>query len=625
MLKKEQGSVEILVGVGAVLFVFLVISALTLEKSIGLSKIESELNKEAECRRISNIITSLYNLGPGSRQDITTSYVINLYGNNLLGIGQLTNFTETGVGGGTLAILASEAGPSSQDFYDIATNRLDPEWYKVCFESIFGSGCQQWTTEAITEETWDSINKTLDDLVAELGNYRVIYLEDPTLLYDEEYNGKTYLQNFEEWAGEKGHSLILSEHIMCREKISGGSSERGNINCNPPGGYFGDIWDIFGHRIHQKGGDYHNNVTIINPAENFFPNMEAGQTLDFEEYSFIEQVIAEEVQYADDGIFSITSAGTAKNQGSHLNTKEEDCPAGDNIDDPTRGEGNRNCNSDSAWVVGYDGAGNNQVVEFNVTFIFDLSELEINGSDITSITFGWSGCWSGCSDNCDDGDNPEFRDGTNGEFEVLIGNGSSWERLNCLGTKCLASQIMNLGDINTAPYWGSADAYGEYKYNKAGGFSNNYTQDNNLLIRLRTWGNNHLNGDDLWQEIDNAYLDLDYAGEPESSSEFNPVGLYNGTNFPYGRDQPGILYWDYEEGQVFYFGDFQVGFGQQQEYSNIIADIIGLVYLTTFSEEIICPYLGSVSFTNSSNEKISLTGDIRLENKNNQIFASNLI
>src|SRR3989344_9621384 len=190
MLKKAQGSVEILVGVGAVLFIFLVISALTLEKSIGLSETESELNKEAECRRISNILNSLYNLGPGSRQDITTNYVINLYGSNLLGIGQLTNLTEVGISG-ALAILASEAGPSSQNFYGTVTDRLDPEWYKVCFTSISGFDCQQWSTEAITEETWGSINKTLDDLVAELSNYRVIYLEDPTLLYDEMYNGKT--------------------------------------------------------------------------------------------------------------------------------------------------------------------------------------------------------------------------------------------------------------------------------------------------------------------------------------------------------------------------------------------------------------------------------------------------
>ena len=535
ILKKGQGSVEFLIGIAAMLILFMGMAAITLNKNIDISKTEKDLNKEAECKKIASILSSIYNSGSGSRQDISTDYLVTIYDKNILGVRGLTNLTQSS-SGGPLAVLLSESGPSSQSFYNTMESRLNPQWYKVCF-TLNGDGCQHTTPESLTVATWNSITKTLDDLVIELNDYDVIYLEDPTLLYNDVYNGKTYLHIFEDWAKEEGNYMILAESIMCREGLSGGGSEKGNINCNPPGGFWGDVWDVFGHRVYQKGGSYNNNVTIINSSPDFFSSLQIGQNFDFEERSYIGQTLPPVSlpptitfppgtnETSDNGVLT-NIAGITVNNGNYAVTSAEDCPGSG---------GNRACTSTYAWEAGYNfggGQGSNVPIEFNATFTFELSALGITGSQINSINLYWGGCWKGGGSACDNGDNPEFMAGTQGNFEILVNSSTGWERLDCQGTACQANDILFLGSSNTAPSWGNADAYNESVYRKLGNFNDGYLQNNQMQIRFRTWGNNDGKGDDAWQEIDYVFLDVDYAGKAPPSLPPVPGPRYaNDGNF----------------------------------------------------------------------------------------------
>jgi hypothetical protein len=601
-MEKAQTSVEFLMAMGVMIIMFMFLFTFTASQQNKIIETEDYLLTRSDCWEMANLISQVFKSGPGTMVETYSPGLITIYNNSMLGSKSAGNLSSSDV---KVAVLASEAGETSQDFFDSLTASLNPSWYKVCFNSISGSGCQQWQPEGMSEASWDSINKTLDDLVMELDQYNVIYLEDASLKFDETYNGTTYIQIFENWV-KQGNTMILSEHVMCREVSGGGESQKGNINCNPPGAFNNDVWNVFGHTLHQRGGSYGNDLTIIiEPDVTFFSGLNLNDTYDFEEDSYITKIenftpSPGTNQVAVSGTYA-NLHGSNHNQGSFTETQLEDCPGSEN---------DRDCTDAYAWEIGYDNGVKDAPVDFNATMVFNLSDTGITGNQITSLTVSWGGCWNGGTDKCDNGDNPEFD--VDGNFEMLVYNGTSYERLACIGSNCEVDNTLLLGNYNTAPTWGDADAYNELSYNKSSGFTDEYLSNGLLSIRMHTWGENHGNNDDVWQEIDYVRVTIDYAGKPiVSQPNFTIVGTYD------DNQRTGIAYWDYGLGRVFYFGDFQVEF-DQNAFSDVVGNLIVRLYEIFFSpqgDEVLCSYLAPVA---SRGEFI---GDIQLENLDGQIIV----
>lgn len=85
--------------------------------------------------------------------------------------------------------------------------------------------------------------------------------------------------------------------------------------------------------------------------------------------------------------------------------------------------------------------------------------------------------------------------------------------------------------------------------------------------------------------------------------------------------QPAILYWNYGSGRIFYFGDFQVGGGEQTAFSDIIAELIELVneiYYTPGYKETFCTHTGVLEVGKE------VTNRIRIQNVDGAVRISSI-
>ena len=280
-MKKAQVSIEIITLIGLLVVFYIIINVISQSKKLEISNTETFLEKRNECLKLSNLISSVYASGDGTLINTTTSYVLTIYNTTYIGIRNLENATEVKT---SIAILASEAGETTQTFYDVANQQLRPNWYKNCFSDIDQSGCQSSGDDV----NYSLISANLSDLICnDLNKYNVIYLEDPHLQDNATCGNKTYLTKIQDWVSA-GNSLITAEHIMCREQSSGSYAST-SYRCNPSG-YNSDIWTVFSNKLHQQGGSFGNGVTVTaNPDPTFFPDLNLNDKFDFEENSYVEQ------------------------------------------------------------------------------------------------------------------------------------------------------------------------------------------------------------------------------------------------------------------------------------------------------------------------------------------------
>ena len=282
MVKKGQVSTEFLIIVGVILVIFTVMLLFSLGRRTDVRETETYLGANSECLKFSNLISAAYVGGDGIEIKTKTKYLISFFNYSMIRIESVSNITTVK---NRIAFLASEAGPTKQDFYNQINAEFSPapDWYKTCFSDLDGKGCS-WSGTSWMET---AIPKNISDLMNDLDKYNTIYLEDSHMQYTTDY-----VNRLKEWVS-KGNALVLSEHVMCREGT--GSYPPTSYMCNPPG-YNNDNWNIFNVILHQRA-DAHGwpdcwNVNVTQEHESF--NLNIGETLTFEERSWLKNVTAQD-------------------------------------------------------------------------------------------------------------------------------------------------------------------------------------------------------------------------------------------------------------------------------------------------------------------------------------------
>jgi hypothetical protein len=149
-----------------------------------------------------------------------------------------------------------------------------------------------------------------------------------------------------------------------------------------------------------------------------------------------------------------------------------------------------NCTSTKCWSTGmldvYYISGNELFQSFN------FSSIGFNGAGIRNLTLCLDACWNGGTTGCNTNDYPEFNTTTNGTAQIQIYNGTAWETLG---------SAINLGNNDDS----DAVNLTEYCVSKNGNFTNNYTTNNVLQVRV------YVSGDsiDYWADV---YMITDYIG-----------------------------------------------------------------------------------------------------------------
>jgi len=280
--RKGQVAPELMLGIGIIMGLFLLISLFVVNRQIDLRERADHIEKRDECLKIANLLNSVYINGPGTEARTNSNFLITSFNSNLISIEDLKNEQSSE----KIAILASESGPTKEEFYNKANNEIEPEpdWYKICFEDIGGEGCD------LINVTWfdQEINNTLSDLIENLDNYTTIYLEDPHIQFSE-----NYIELLENWTAQ-GNSLILSRNVMCTEQMSG-EYPLSSYKCNPNGSYHSDEWQVFDVEINQRSTawfwpyDWNVGINNSNEAFNLFP----GDKLSFNNRPFVTPINAE--------------------------------------------------------------------------------------------------------------------------------------------------------------------------------------------------------------------------------------------------------------------------------------------------------------------------------------------
>ncbi len=81
--KKGQVALETIAGIGIILFMFLIVSVDSLNKSITQETVENLVKDGARCRTIAENITSAYVQGKYSKIEISTEFDVNILGNEV--------------------------------------------------------------------------------------------------------------------------------------------------------------------------------------------------------------------------------------------------------------------------------------------------------------------------------------------------------------------------------------------------------------------------------------------------------------------------------------------------------------------------------------------------------------
>ncbi len=279
MNKKSQVTTEFILAIALVFTIFLVFMLLMFEQNNKIKDIQDEIKIKQECTRISNLISSVYNLKSGTSINTKSNYVISVFNSSFIEIKPLSNYSSNQ---SKIAILVSEAAESTQVFYDDAEAKFHPDWYKVCFSDNNGAGCQSSGTNV----NYNLIPKNLSDLIQVLNDnpnqYTTVYLEDAHLHPSSMYNGKSYVQIINEWVAS-GHSIIASEHFYCRDGSAGSSTTMGCGSGDQPNSD-GDKWRFFDNNLTQLNSN--SRISVINSIAPYY--LDYGKLFTMEENSNVE-------------------------------------------------------------------------------------------------------------------------------------------------------------------------------------------------------------------------------------------------------------------------------------------------------------------------------------------------
>jgi len=531
---KGQIAPAILMGAGIILLIFTFIIIFVINQQSELRDTEDFLEKRNECFKIANLINSVYIAGHGAQVQTTTNYIITIYNYSQIHVGNVASIEEIGMIP-KIAFLASEAGASTEEFYNQVNEQLDPDpvWYKVCFSDMEGPGCSYQESEWINDE----IDLTINDLMNNLDDYNTIYLEDPTMYY-----GNNYIELLEDWVSQ-GNALILSEHVMCRDTGGNGCPtcyQCGEINND-------DEWEIFGVKLNQEssawGWDYYppynfyTNVIVNDSDESF--DLIIGDELCFEERSYIENQIDQNLYEAENlELYNGYSSATSCTCSS-----------------PSNGECARHRGS----------VGNEAIVV--------LSNFQ-NPSGQYQVVVRYC-------DESDDGGHPD-------EYTLYV-NGNpvnSWQSSNGYGS----GQIWVEESTDLTLSTGDEISVGAIK-----------------------------GGSSTYARLD--WIDIISLGETEN--QFKTIARYK-DYYQLGdsRNQPAIAYWDYGDGKVFYFGDFQVEYINlpEKDFSVVLANLISTAYyLVAHPGE----DWGVSCYFSAFSENNQVYGDIVIRNENNNVIIEN--
>lgn len=417
----------------------------------------------------------------------------------------------------------------------------------------------------MTVATWNIIAETIDNLVSGLGQYNVIYLEDSHMQPRKIYDNKTYLELLENWVSQ-GNIIILAEHTLCREQGSG-SYSNSSFQCNPTGTYNSDVWDMFGVQIHQRGGSYRNNVTIITtPDADLFPNLHLNDKFDFEETSYVENTSGSDSNNINS--YAGRLSGTYSDSGgSYSSTFNDDT---------------------SYWYVGSNDNGYDITAYAELNY--SLTSFEIpSGTPLAKIEFSLKYCHDGSSSgaaSCD-GDSAEGNIQGNQDVEIYNFSSGQWVDIGNLATNDNGNEVSGT-------------------YTASGNLSN-YVRSNITKVRYEMDYQNDGN-EDSFLVIDRAVLSIGYTNE--DTQQFTPIGKYDEDG------KTAIAIWNYGAGKVIYFGDFQVAAAQQAAYSQIISEVIENaqeLFLTPSGDEVMCKYMANIA------SRGEFAGNILIKNTNGAI------
>ncbi|MEK6973622.1 MAG: hypothetical protein AABW41_00010 [Nanoarchaeota archaeon] len=303
-IKKSQVGFEFLLIIGVVLLIFVLFFAFTFDRNADLRKLQDSVDEKKECIRLSNLISGVYKNGPGTEVTTKTNHVLTVYNDSVMQIQKLENTT---VITNKIAVLLSESGVSTQDFYNRINSSLHPDFYKWCsddWDGGFGGYTDRYPTDCNPniipgQVNWNLIPKNLSDLIANLDNYNTVYLEDPHLhplqIYNGpnlKYQGMEYPSIFQNWTHDGG-VLITSEHFFCIDNGGGYLDELSNHwqckNTEMPSN-MGNIKVFFGRQLYGYSGAYVNppgrQLKIVNKTDPYTFNI--GDTYGFSEPSCIK-------------------------------------------------------------------------------------------------------------------------------------------------------------------------------------------------------------------------------------------------------------------------------------------------------------------------------------------------
>jgi len=282
---KGQAVPGIMLGVGTIMFLFLLIAVFTLNHQIKLGQKEDYIEKRSECLKMANLINSVYISGPGTEVRTHTDFLITAFNSSQISVQGLADVQQYG-DIPRIAFLASEAGPTLRAFYDQVNAELDPDpdWYRACFDDIGGAGCDASGTSWMATEIPNTIHVLMDNLE----DYNTIYLEDPTMNY--EHYAIDYITRLEAWVSE-GNALILSEHVFCTEYT--GSHGYNSYRCDGPGSNDNN-WEMFGINLYQRFSAYYfpNQYNVMVESTNEAFDLSIGDQLSFEERPYVNNEVS---------------------------------------------------------------------------------------------------------------------------------------------------------------------------------------------------------------------------------------------------------------------------------------------------------------------------------------------
>jgi len=494
---KAQVSIEFISIVGILFLIVMAALFFSARLQREATKTNDIYDKTKECLRLSRAISEIYADGNNAELRTSTKYLLTVFNDTYISIEDKENST---IVVNKIAYLASNCGPTNVNSFDPINQTLAPDWYYVCLGGCYS--CDWFATKGIT--------KNFTQLMANVNDYTTIYLEDAHMNYTSQR------QVFENWA-KAGHALIVSEHPVCR--YGSGSYPANYVSCNIPAGA-GDIWDIFGIRLHEQGGSYGNNLTVIRQESVY--NLSLGEKLDFEENSYIETIGNQTLKKESE---SMTLNGLSSSTSCACSTPST-----------SGGRCTRNTGSTSSW--------GNATWTANVTGTYNLK-----------VRY------------CGEHDGNDY-------WKVYLNNSlkDSWNT------------------TNLEPTW----------------------QDRTIQVDLHVGDVVKLS---CKKGTSNSYCNSDFIS-------VNTLPTLNSVNIAtYDlSSQPGIAYWDYGTGRIFYFGDFQVNmFTPGKNFtSNVLVGLIQKAYYTIAGKgkTSLCTFYGKSEYG-------QVTGKFRIRNDDGIIVIEN--